>query len=113
MMMKMTMMIVSNTRSERSRHCSCNLLLLLLDDNDDLMCNIFQKLTLSPCITELLEKLGAKILEIGQQLTLERRAKRKNIASFNKVADLDNKKGKLNGYSTVLIITIRTSCDDD
>ncbi|XP_048584976.1 uncharacterized protein LOC5521079 isoform X2 [Nematostella vectensis] len=59
----------------------------LFDDYHKVM-----KVKLSPSINELTERLGAKILEISQQLTLERKAKRKNVTSFNKVADIDHKK---------------------
>jgi len=41
---------------------------------------------------DLLDKLGTKIMEISQQLMLERRAKKKNMNSYNKTADVENKK---------------------
>lgn len=40
----------------------------------------------------LAEKLGTKIVEISQQLMLERRAKKKSMNSYNKMAEVENKK---------------------
>lgn len=40
--------------------------------------------------------LRLRFQEISQQLMLERRAKKKNMNSYNKTADVENKKGDFN-----------------
>ncbi|XP_068746052.1 ras guanine nucleotide exchange factor Y-like isoform X2 [Montipora capricornis] len=47
---------------------------------------------LASSVDDLSDKLGSKIMEISQQLMLERRAKKKSINSYNKTADVENKK---------------------
>ncbi|XP_078358462.1 uncharacterized protein LOC144643172 isoform X1 [Oculina patagonica] len=47
---------------------------------------------LTSSVEDLTEKLGTKIMEISQQLMLERRAKKKSMNSYNKMADVENKK---------------------
>lgn len=47
---------------------------------------------LASSVEDLSDKLGTKIMEISQQLMLERRAKKKSMNSYNKMADVDNKR---------------------
>ena len=91
--------------------------------------DLFQNVKLASSIEELTDKLGTKVLvsdlstllidqliprnyflrifspfqEISQQLLLERRAKKKNINAFSKLADMDNKKGNV-------VITLFNRC---